>query len=397
MHVLVVLLCRLIPLTALVSSSSTTMSVFRLFLYHSCRVWFTCAQYIVLNLFRTYTLLLLRSLTHVLEYTESVAGLIFEIICTYLSVPPCGVYNPQESAVVISGGGEDVGHMLALKFSELGYTVFTLHSSSQQYSTQSTSNSPITSSANLLYAWHKKKEKSAMRNWGLIAPVILDSDTIAQRARASETVKAYSEAYTQSNIKGSRNNHHERWSSRLKRPSELQLTEALMWSDTITQCIREPVLSVQDYTEMLSDNRGRVIFLSTFPQDRPFRFSIRHAQAVYDVQDLVTGYLSHQLEDYGIRVSSIISGPVGMVDEDPESNDSSSCSKRKSRQVRGLAANDIARSVDVTQALLCVLQDIVISRYPKDSYTIGLHPFIGRIMSIAPAIVQRIIARLSST
>ena len=40
----------------------------------------------------------------------------------------------------------------------------------------------------------------------------------------------------------------------------------MMWTDSVSQSIKEPILLAQDYVEMLTEASGRVIVISTCPE-----------------------------------------------------------------------------------------------------------------------------------
>lgn len=133
----------------------------------------------------------------------------------------------------------------------------------------------------LLYVWHKKKENSGHSGWGLVAPIALDTQSGAQRTRASETIHAYCENHSLhlvSLVVLSPHPETSAWNEATsyrdqspeiiasKRRSDRDLTEALMWGDIVSQSIKGPLLLVQDYVEMLTEASGRVIVISTCPE-----------------------------------------------------------------------------------------------------------------------------------
>lgn len=196
----------------------------------------------------------------------------------------------------------ELGHTLTLSLSEAGYTVFALYqahlSVSEEAGKAETSSTPsakvrpnvaCTLRVNryylkLLYVWHKKKESSCQTAWGLVAPIVLDDQSSAQRTRAAETIHAYCEnhsLYLTTLVIFSPHTKappcREATSSRdqlpeittYKRRSDRDLAEALMWGDIVSQSIKEPILLVQDYVEMLTGASGRVIVISTCPDQYP--------------------------------------------------------------------------------------------------------------------------------
>lgn len=140
--------------------------------------------------------------------------------------------------------------------------------------------------------WHKEKERSGHPAWGLVAPIVLDTQSGTQRTRASETIHAYCDnhsLYLAALVILSPHPETSAWNEPAspkdqspvimtsKRRSDRDLTEALMWGDIVSQSIKEPVLLAQDYVEMLSEASGRVIVISTCPEycstggsDRPW-------------------------------------------------------------------------------------------------------------------------------
>ncbi|KAJ3492339.1 hypothetical protein NLI96_g55 [Meripilus lineatus] len=123
-------------------------------------------------------------LTRFLVLSEMFATKLFEYVSRATNAPSSGVFPASESAVAIIGEDDvtetvdertvELGCSLALGFSEAGYTVFTLYRMKSQGDIQGTSSAP---SANLLYVWHKKKERSGHPAWGLVAPIVLDTQS----------------------------------------------------------------------------------------------------------------------------------------------------------------------------------------------------------------------------
>lgn len=114
---------------------------------------------------------------------------------------------------------------------------------------------PSTPNASLLYTWHCQKDQT----WGLIVPVVLDTQDESERSRAAETITAYCAtqhlqltnivfftAATPSVVKGKRHN----------------VAKRTQWS------VSDVMTIVHDYAHLLQmTGGGRIIVVQTIAED----------------------------------------------------------------------------------------------------------------------------------
>lgn len=360
----------------------------------------------------------LQCLSDVLILTDYLSTILLEYVCLFFQVPPTGDYTIHESAVVIVGGEQDLGGKLALQFSELGYTVFTLHSAEPV--DQSTPTSGV-SSANLLYVWHRKKEESKHSSWGIVAPIALDTESGAQRRRASETIQAFcikNSLHLVSLIVLSPDTTTTRWHNlttrgdkatlseppTAKRPADRELAQTLVFSDSVARLIKEPVVVVQDYIELLSEAAGRVIVVSSCSHRDPTDNSL--AYSTLGVRQSIIQYLSDQLEPYGIKACMVTTGPTQSAESafylHPSQLLHRTTSLASLVQKAINNAPDLSSNVDhllrmcyvPERALSDLLQDIVFSRYPRQSYSVGIHPFLHCLAETSPEFLRQTVKSL---
>ena len=184
-----------------------------------------------------------------------------------------------------------LGRSAAVKFSELGYTVFALcpiqykHSSSHvcQYPAASVQSSDVCAvrfmacmsgidayiSPQLLYIWHNRKERSRSLPWGVVAPISLDMWSASQREKAVETVQAYCwkhELHLVALVVSPRRSENGSLPPQLSRFSSESGVGACatcedVWRQRVLSEVTEPVLVALDYIQMLQEASGRLIIL----------------------------------------------------------------------------------------------------------------------------------------
>ncbi|KAI9065094.1 hypothetical protein FKP32DRAFT_1674985 [Trametes sanguinea] len=221
-----------------------------------------------------------------------------ERLCRLLFVPPCRVYEPRDSAIVIVGGDDDVGRQIALDFSELGCTVFAL-CPEQQTSHADGAYEHASKVSSLIQQWHQRIKRSGRSPWGLVAPIVLDVSSETQRRHAFETVNAYCVT---------RNLHlvavivlPSVYTS-LKRLVSGQ-ADAPTWAEIVRRCLVVPISVVQDYSEMLAAASGRVVLL--LASGDPLGM---HSTQL-GLLESAAQFLRQQLGTLGIRVSTVSAGP----------------------------------------------------------------------------------------
>jgi len=339
----------------------------------------------------------------------------YDYLSRVCGLPPCGVFRVQDSAIVIVGGEGELGRSIALNFSESGYTVFTLHPTQQQVAVgELSTQSADTSSATLLYAWHKRKERSD-HPWGLVAPIALDMTSAADRKRASETIRAYCATHSlqlvalislsppahspgSSDTASSQNTASTPASkAQLKRRATKDFSQALIWGDMVAQSVREPIVMFQDYIDMLARVSGRIIMLSTC-SDTVSSHLFPLSSAFDGIQRSVAQYLGQQLDFYGIKLCTVATGPVQDHD-DGQLSDSSAVNNGSWRTLLRILRR-ILKTLDryphfkssrlrdplaVTQDdISYLLREIVAAEYPKDSFCLGIQPYLSRVSQVIP-------------
>lgn len=151
----------------------------------------------------------------------------------------------------------------------------------------------------------------------MVAPIIVNTRLITDRHRAAETVHAFCEnsslhltallflpdAYDRET------NVNEGGSNALKTPLDSSKAQASMWADTAAHALKDSILFVQDYLEMLAEAGGRVIsvtssigceFIETsnsIISDFPIAYNSPYERATLMAHD----YLKEQLEPLGVR------------------------------------------------------------------------------------------------
>ncbi|KIM87541.1 hypothetical protein PILCRDRAFT_815080 [Piloderma croceum F 1598] len=331
----------------------------------------------------------------------------FETWLSVFDVSPNRIFRVQDSAVLILNAEDGIGQTAALKYSELGYTVFALCPDHQRGISVATRGPSSVSS--ILYFWHLKKERSPDHPWGLIAPIVVDISSKADRLRAYETVKAYcsdhslhltaliafppiyetpsestppSSAATHPLVQGPLTH---------LRPKFLPLSfsKDSVWQDSVFREITEPVLIIQEYIRLLKDSSGRVIIVSGCSQGRflsGYRFGCR--STLDEARRSIAHSVGCELKPFGVKVSSLVSGLLAAPNLPAQKilDELNMCAKRTDPDIRRrLGANlgradaleSVHRLFTVTDGdLLAVIQRITNSRHPKVDYYIGVHPFI---------------------
>ncbi|KAI8998471.1 hypothetical protein BD414DRAFT_407239 [Trametes punicea] len=238
-----------------------------------------------------------------LSVWERIKARSHERLCDLLAISPCQVYEPEESAVVIIGGDEGVGRHIALNFSERGCTVFVLCPEAlplpQDQARQDRSNA-----SSLIQEWHQRIKRSGRSPWGLVAPIVLDMSSGAQRTHAYETVDAYCAA------------HHLQLAAVIVLPTSVRIstpgaprslvrgrTDVSAWADIVRRCLVEPVSVVQDYSNMLAAASGRVVLLAA--SDDPAWTPSAYVRTL----ESAARFLRQELGSAGIRVSTVSTGP----------------------------------------------------------------------------------------
>ncbi|KAI0093567.1 hypothetical protein BDY19DRAFT_902342 [Irpex rosettiformis] len=276
------------------------------YLYLYCRFW-------------------LRAFLSLTASVEDVLTTVFEWESRILSVPACGVNAPRESAIVIIGGEAGLGQAISLRLSELGYTVFALCPNlpgTCSATDQATKSSAVSS---LLYAWHKRKERSTHTSWGLVAPISCDMSSGAQRTHAFETVQAYCVRHSlnltalvaiyPSSPAKRKDVRHEVTDSRAQKFELRDVLSSPLWTSPNQLSLIETVHVVEDYVGMLSKTSGRVIMLAHGERECYF---CRPVALLGGVGQQITRNLNACLETVGIRAIFVSVGPIAAsVEEEP--------------------------------------------------------------------------------
>ncbi|OJT14627.1 hypothetical protein TRAPUB_8873 [Trametes pubescens] len=240
---------------------------------------------------------------------QGLARTAHELLSRFLALPPCQVYPPRESAVVIVGGDDDVGRHLALTFSEQGCTVFALcpdhpaqasPAQSSREAAQDTSNV-----SELIQEWHKRIKRSGRSpRWGLLAPIVLDMNSGAQRAHAVETVDAYCATH----------NLHlvavivlPSSAPAPPRPEPQPLAggaaDVAAWADVVRRCLVAPIAVVHGYSKLLAAASGRVVLVLASGDQLGMHSAHLHAL------ESAAQFLRREWGLLGIRVATVSAGP----------------------------------------------------------------------------------------
>lgn len=253
---------------------------------------------------------------------EDISSRLFERASDFSGVPPRASFPTEKCAILILGAQEGasftppiklnfdactpesgVGQNAALRFSELGYTVFALCPNRHEHSLSSGGKSTDVASvrsiiqlflasaylpqkkkppdySKLLYTWHNRKERSRSIPWGLIAPMQLNLWSRPQREAVRETVRAHCSAYDLHLV--ALVISHDSKSLRDASPSFVDVLDATdradvpseshgeedAWRNSVLGEVTEPVLMARDYKNLLAEASGRVIILSDFADGR---------------------------------------------------------------------------------------------------------------------------------
>ncbi|KAI0065487.1 hypothetical protein BV25DRAFT_1821905, partial [Artomyces pyxidatus] len=339
---------------------------------------------------------------------EYLSEVVFAACCEGCSVQPCGTSRPDGSAILILGAQEGLGRSAALRFSELGYTVFALCPNRQSTDPSPSKVSPDVSS--LLYIWHNRKERARSLPWGLIAPMSLDVWSRNQRARVHETIEAFCRDHTLQLValvichapEDIKSSSHHVMQGLLFEPHIDQTTDECVdpedtWRGIILSGLTEPLLMIYDYLKMLREASGRVIIVSSSSgEGGNLDFPLQDARVS------VANNLNDVLQPLGVRVSSVVTGPMTPYtcdtdarrsDEDGHSRGhcyNSSNDHDLERMLKGVKMlQDAVRRMSLhlivnEAAVLSVLQRVIESRHPKFVYTIGSQPILRSLYRMVP-------------
>ncbi|PIL24161.1 hypothetical protein GSI_13914 [Ganoderma sinense ZZ0214-1] len=251
----------------------------------------------------------LQMLLAALSLVERVSDAAHERLCQFLCLPACEVRGPGNSAVVVVGGDDALGRHVALSFSQLGYTVFALCPDKPQ--AQVPSDADASNVSSLIQEWHQRIKRSGHSPWGLVAPIVLDVNSDAQRARAVETVDAYCAAHNLHLVALLLVPWRGCTSSKALQSGRAGMDlNVSAWYEALRSHLVEPISIVQDYVGALAVASGRVIVL----------FSSGHQPWLPSLQRLhkdtllsAAHFLSQELDPLGIKVSTVSIGPSAPV------------------------------------------------------------------------------------
>lgn len=139
----------------------------------------------------------------------------------------------------------------------------------------------LTSTWQLLYAWHHKKERLPELPWGIIAPLSLDTSSKTERTHAFATIDAYCSHHSLQlvamisipfsgyysarrmfPVNPGNSNSHILVDDVDERVLSLHTAQEDVLEDLIFRDILQPVLLTQHYVRMLGKASGRVIMIS---------------------------------------------------------------------------------------------------------------------------------------
>ncbi|KAI0306543.1 hypothetical protein B0F90DRAFT_1690754 [Multifurca ochricompacta] len=362
-------------------------------------IWMTMMHYFFLTILHiTFSVVqltisfFLAVISALLSVFQDISSIFFELASDSSGLPPRSSLPTEKCAILILGAQEGVGRNAALRFSELGYTVFALCPNRRG----DLGHQRPRDVASLLYIWHNRKERSQSIPWGLIAPMQLNVWSRSQRETVHETVRAYCNAYdlhlvaliishNSTPLPGARppfiNTPDATDDADV--PNESHVGEDA-WRNSVLDEVTEPVLMAHDYKNLLAEASGRLIILSNFTDYSPLALLSRASRTA------AAENLAEILEFQGIRVSSIYFGPLAehLGDESPESHRNVSRRFSQSIDVQGAVdtlIQKISRQLIVEESfLITILRRVVQSRHPKFVYTVGLYPILYLAWQSAP-------------
>ncbi|KAI0362319.1 hypothetical protein OH77DRAFT_1416564 [Trametes cingulata] len=308
---------------------------------------------------------------------ESFSVRLHERVSRFFSLPPCHVYGPRESAIVIVGGDDDVGRHLALNFSELGCMVFAL-CPDKRATPPSETLQDASNVSSLIQEWHQRIKRSGRSPWGLVAPIVLDMNSGTQRAHAVETVDAYCATH----------NLHlvavivlPTSAPTPPKPLTSGPTGVSAWAEIVRRCLVDPISAVHGYSSLLAAASGRVVLLLA-SGDQVGRNSA-HLSAL----ESAARFLRREMGPLGIRVSTVSTGPFANfpIAENFASSERGGADDPSVGSIIGEALRHFFLRYE---DLWCTLYDIVRSRYPKERYVIGLHAALENMHQALPAALR---------
>jgi len=173
----------------------------------------------------------------------------------------------------------------------------------------------------------------------------------------------------------------------------------VIWHNTVFREITELVLITQEYIRLLRNSGGRIIVISGCSKSRilsGFGFN----SLLDDTRRSIAHTLSCELYPLGIRVASVVSGPVTKPTQ-RVLDDRGAHVKRADlhRTVGtnysrpGLLEKILQMLVVREEDLIMAIQRIANSRYPKVDYYVGLYPFILSALRFVPSSIFVLVQR----
>ncbi|KAI0082775.1 hypothetical protein K474DRAFT_1633114 [Panus rudis PR-1116 ss-1] len=316
---------------------------------------------------------------------------VLDIAYTLRSLQGHEINDAARCVVIIVGQEDDLGRNIALNLSQDSCTVFFLHLSADP------GQKPLyrTSETSLLYEWHtKKKGEKHDKTWGMVAPIFLNIDSESQRSRAAETILAYCKEhslYLKSLIFLPRptSGKHSNYCVYQENTAEYNLgastqtrPDTILWADTATCSIKEPLYIVHDYVHALARASGRVIVVARCPH------KLFNLSPFYETHPTIIRYLRYALSPYRIRVSSVLSGPSATVIDSTED-------RKQGHTVLARLQAGILRCSEVDSHRISELISAVHSaRNPRPSYQLGIYPSVFAICNfVALGLVRDVLRR----
>ncbi|KAI0273662.1 hypothetical protein BC834DRAFT_221108 [Gloeopeniophorella convolvens] len=355
---------------------------------HAVRIVLALLEYMICTF--------LAGIAALLSLFEDLSSTAFEFASDCCGVPPRGTFPAEKCAVLILGAQEGVGRSAALRFSELGYTVFALCPNRNDDSNPSLPSGRPTNVSSLLYTWHNKKERARSLPWGLVAPMQLSLWSRSQRGTVHDTVRAHCSAYgihlvaliISHDSKPPPNSRPPFVAVQDTDPSASVAegpSEEDAWRTSVLDEVTEPIVMAYDYKDLLKEASGRVIVLTSFSDGSPFSLSSLASRTA------AADNLAETLEFQGIRVSSLYVGPLSesAIASSPEDHGVSSAKTPVHsfgwRRAFHVLTSKITKQLAVEEdLLLAVLRRAVQSRHPKFVYTIGMYPALHLVLRSAP-------------
>ncbi|KII88670.1 hypothetical protein PLICRDRAFT_41875 [Plicaturopsis crispa FD-325 SS-3] len=373
----------------------------------------------VAELMRLVFYLWMYSLSILLSILGNLSSFLFRALCVVMRLRPCIVTDAQESAILVIGADHGIGKDITMKLSELGYTVFAI--CPDKHAANSVAFETSSDVSSLLYSWHIQKGRFPNRPWGLVAPISLDISSKSHRQHAYETIKAYCSDHllhlaalvvlppTPDDMPSrTASQRHAATSSTDLGLSESRnylpvfLAKDSAWKSLVTREVTEPVLLLRDYIKLLRKSAGRIIMVSGCSDSSITGIDL--CSPMDEARRSIARTMNFELEPFGIKVVSVVAGPLDFKRASFDLDRRNVCAKRTDVEIlhsigriserRRHWQSVFASLSGSEEEVFSVIKRILQSRYPRFEYIIGMHARLRCLLSAAPSSVQLLVHSL---